>query len=216
MGTVLAMTVRIRFLLLILLSLGACTETRLEGSVPLDGPAVTARPTVAVPAVPGERLLAEIVADGRSGSYFRNARNGPHVTWAAADESALVTRDGLLTATFGLGYDLLSADVSEARALIRSRRSGRATRVHRYLDGENQVVTRAFLCDLDTAGEGTEYRRIVEACQGADIAFENDYVLAADGRIVTSRQWVGPEIGRIRITRVAPGQQGPVILVAGN
>ncbi len=215
MGTLLAMNTHLLTLVCGLLVVAGCSEARLEGQIPLDGSSGEVRRAFAVSEYPPQRIRGELIASGQSGPFYRNARNGDHVTWRAPDGSALVTRDGALTATFGLGYDLLSADVSDTLGLIRSRRAGSATRVHRYLDGENQVITRAFLCEVEFPGGAGDFRRVRETCNGADITFENSYVLAADGRIVTSRQWVGPRIGVIRLSPLEPRPSGPNIVVVG-
>ena len=203
-------------LLTSLLLLASCAQSRIEGSVLLDRAAPELRRSIALGEFPRERLHAVLIARGRSGTFFRNARNGDHVTWRAADDSAIVMRDGLLTATFGLGFDLLSADVSDTLFLIAQRQNGMATRIHRYLDGENQVVARAFRCDVAwEEGLGAVWR-VREDCRGANITFENHYDLATDGRIVSSMQWVGPDIGAVRLSSLEPGATGPIIAVLGN
>jgi len=60
-------------------------------------------------------------------------------------------------------------------------------RVHRYLDGEDALQIRSFICDITATNPAREI------CQGQDTRFENEYQFDAGGRVIRSRQWVGPE-----------------------
>ncbi len=210
------MSRRLPLLCLAAVVLSACAQSRLEGSVALRDRVPEIERAVALPAGVPESIRAELVAQGRAGVFFRTAGNGDYISWRAPDGSGLVTLHGLLSATFGLGFDLISADVSDIAARLRDGASGDATRVHRYLDGENQILARAFMCEVTIASAPAGRRRVSETCVGADRTFENSYVLDGQGRIVTSSQWVGPEIGHIRLSRLDATGERPVVLVAGN
>ncbi|MDJ1017531.1 MAG: YjbF family lipoprotein [Paracoccaceae bacterium] len=179
--------------------LAACSDYKLTGSTPLGrDPAPRSEPPIAV-AGPATLLQARLAADGRQGSFAKVARTGDYETWRAADGSALALRGRLVTATYSLGNDLYSADVRDTLDRLQGRGAGEALRVHRYLDGENQIVTRAFRCIVRKTGSGGLVIAR-EACQGADIGFENRYTLTPSGRILTSRQWIGPEVGAIDLS----------------
>lgn len=190
--------------LLGLLVTTACTQMRLEGSIPLGG-AGPPETQSAVALLPDDlkRLRAELVALGRSGTFFETVKTGEHTTWRGLDGSALVTQNGLVTATFGLGFDLISADVSDTWSRLRRTRPGEATRIHRYLDGENQVVTRAFRCEVSFSKQGSQTYLATEACRGSDVSFVNTYDILRDGAILTSLQWIGPELGFLRLGPLA-------------
>ena len=136
------------------------------------------------------------------------ARNGPVVTWLSQDNISLSLEDGMVISTRGLGDELMSADVEEPLAALRGARET-AVRVHRYIDGERQLVPRSFVCTYalagPEAGRSQAARVVVERCQSVDLAFENRYWLTRDGRIWKSRQWLGPENGHIETELLRPG-----------
>ncbi len=122
------------------------------------------------------------------------AENDGVRTYLSPDQISFSVRDGILVATRGLGDDLMSADVSDVLPRIRAG-SGRAVRVHRYLDGENQLILASFVCDYGRGSGGV----VEESCQGEDRSFVNRYNLGGGGQIVTSDQWVGVGQGSYRI-----------------
>ena len=84
----------------------------------------------------GPLILAQIEKAGLLTALGETGRNGAVRTFATPNEQTLVFRDGLLTATRGLGNDLMSAKTAAVAALILNRRPGTAARTYRYLDGE--------------------------------------------------------------------------------
>jgi hypothetical protein len=121
------------------------------------------------------------------------ARNGNVETYFTPDGISVSLRDGIVVATRGLGFDLMTADVSDVYRAMRAGQS--AVRIHRYLDGENHVIIRSFICDY--AGR-TE---VIETCHTEGFTITNSYRLAG-GRIIASRQWISPQRGYIRIESV--------------
>ena len=194
----------IRLLLLIgTLGIAACTQARLDGTVALGSELVPEAPTEIV-LLPDtlERIRAELIALGRSGTFTKVVETRGATTWRAGDGSALVTRGGMVVSTYGLGFDLVSADVSDTLSLVGARRSGDAVRVHQYLDGENQVETRAFQCTVVLRQSDASSSRMTEDCRGADVLFENSFTIGKDGAVTSSRQWLGPDVGYLRLTGV--------------
>ncbi|MCH2163662.1 MAG: YjbF family lipoprotein [Marinovum sp.] len=134
-------------------------------------------------------------------------RNKSVHTWGTADGTQVSLDRGIITATKGLATDLVSAGLAEVRAAVRGQRS-RATRVHRYYNGENQIILRAFVCDYGrtsgVAGENLAGRftatRVVETCSaGGGGTFQNTYFLDSRGTVRTSTQWVSPQAGYAEI-----------------
>ena len=154
-------------------------------------------------------MLAEIPARRAAASLIVAGTNGSHVTWVSGDGISLTLQSGLLTASRGLGYDLMSADVSQSLLLLQGN-SGTAVRVHRYLDGENQITLRSFVCSASPAGAESvdlitrrvSARIVAENCASSGESFTNRYWIAGSGHIIKSEQWVGPETGMIRLLRV--------------
>lgn len=134
-------------------------------------------------------------------------QNGSYKTWATGDRRSVTFRRGIVTATRGLGQDIMSSDTQQVSTLINGRRSGNATRAYRYLNGQNQTVTLSFDCSVNTAGRA-HYRmgqvnaaavRVVETCQSDRLTIENTYLVSSSGTVVQSRQWLGPINGYFSI-----------------
>lgn len=142
------------------------------------------------------RPMSIVTIEDRSSSGIVSLidANGAYRTYGNASRQALVFHNGLLSATRGLGDDLMSSDIDTA-GLIVSRKDGQATRVSRYLDGEGKTIEARMTCSVSvgenkTVGLGTG-RVVSEACtsDGADI--NNSYVVDGQGRVLWSRQWHG-------------------------
>ncbi|SEK69895.1 Group 4 capsule polysaccharide lipoprotein gfcB, YjbF [Roseovarius nanhaiticus] len=134
-------------------------------------------------------------------------RNGDYVTFGSADRRSLTLKHGMLTATRGLGYDLMSADVEQVYRLIRTRTEGAAPRVNRYLDGENQTRPLSVWCQIkqgnssasSAAGLPAGTVGMLESCVSDGATFQNSYQVTPDGRIVQSRQWISPLNGYVTV-----------------
>lgn len=127
-------------------------------------------------------------------------RNGAHVTFGTPDRRSVTLKNGIVTATRGLGNDLLSAEVDAVARLISARSEGAARRINRYLDGENLTVELDPWCQVKLAGPGAvglgevhvPTTRVLESCITNNRTFQNSYQVSPDGRIVQSRQWISP------------------------
>lgn len=138
-------------------------------------------------------LIVELEKSSQAALLVGVAVNDRVITYLTLDDVSLAIADGVLIATRGLGFDLMAADVSDfERALVSG--GGPTKRVHRYLDGEGKLFNRTFACDVAIEG-----RTITETCEGEGQAFTNTYATNAIDWIISSRQWIGPEHGYIRI-----------------
>ena len=140
------------------------------------------------------------------------ARDGEYETWLTSEGSSITTRAGFLQATHGLGQGLLAADVSEPMAMVRSGAEGTAIRFHSYLDGNDEVVIRTYVCDIENRGQdiveletaSINTRLAAEVCNSMDQEFENLYWLdPSTNQVVQSNQWAGEFLGVIA-TQVVP------------
>ncbi len=123
--------------------------------------------------------------------------NGQVATFTTPDGVSFALNNGLLIGSRGLGDDLMSADVAATLRAIAAGGGRGLIRVHRYLDGEEQMFVRSFVCDL-VAEEPGAFR---ERCQGETLQFENIYRIGANGAVASSRQWIGPERGYLSLER---------------
>lgn len=135
-------------------------------------------------------MIAQLESNERASILVRKGENRNVETYFTPDNISISLQEGVLIATRGLGFDLMSADVSDTIAGLR--RGGRAVRIHRYLDGEDQIVIKSYICDY--RGNAS----VTETCHGKGHTFENSYQMSA-GQIIASRQWIGPHHGYIRL-----------------
>ena len=129
--------------------------------------------------------VTEMPETGQAALVYAIGRNGDVTTYSTLDNVTFAYQRGVLVGTRGLGFDLISADVGDVQRALRQ--GGRAVRVHRYLDGEDALQIRSFICDITATNPAREI------CQGQDTRFENEYQFDAGGSVIRSRQWVGPE-----------------------
>lgn len=148
-------------------------------------------------ALGGVLLLVDLPARNMAAGMFPIAQNADVSTWSTQDRQVSVSvRDGLLVATRGFGFDLLSAQTApSAKALLSLKQ---AKRQFQHLDGENQVVSTQYSCRYERSKNV-----IREFCETPKHSFQNTYEFDANGNIARSRQWVSPQIGYIVVELLA-------------
>lgn len=97
----------------------------------------------------GPVILIEIPRSAQIAAAVPVGRNGDHVTWGTADRRSLTTHHGVITATRGLGQDLMSSDISEPFLTIQTGVSRQATRVHRFLSPEYAEIDHPIDCRVE-------------------------------------------------------------------
>jgi hypothetical protein len=130
---------------------------------------------------------------------------GDLVTWETSDGSAITLRQGLLIETRGLGADLMSAAVPSPAQLVSP--GGTHTRVHYYLDGEDNTIRRDYSCEMSLVGPETieiverSYATIhvTETCRSAAGKITNQYWFESNGNIRQSLQWVSRGVGYLKL-----------------
>lgn len=157
--------------------------------------------------------VALAVVEGRNATALltRIETNGAYQTWGTPDRRTITTRGGVVTATRGLGNDIMSSSISDSLALISARKPGSATRVMRYLDGGNATVQLVATCQYAvggtqrvTAGELTNVAttKVTETCAAGERTFTNTYLVDRKGMLVQSRQWLSPQSEHILFQRL--------------
>lgn len=145
-------------------------------------------------------LIATLEQSRASSVLIKQQSNGSVSTYFTPDGISVSLNGGVLVATRGLGFDLMSSDTAQSRSAILARGGQGVVRLHRYLDGENHTALRSFVCDV----RRQEHGWLQETCHGDGITFENSYLLGRGGRIIKSKQWVGPRKGYITIESTDP------------
>lgn len=141
--------------------------------------------------------------------------NGPYRSYATATSQTVTLRGGLITATRGLGRDLMRADVVQVLDRLTRGSAGAAQRSMEVLDGEDVTRTLLFDCDIAHGAPGLEprpaqaARLMQESCRGANddaagLAFTNSYAMGDGGRILMSRQWLPVSSGAMLLEELRP------------
>lgn len=145
-------------------------------------------------------LIAELPKLKIAAVVFQVAQNGGATTWFAEDGVGFSTKSGLLLSTRGIGHDLMSSYVDQSLAMIKGHGKGvgAATRLHRFLDGEDQEVLYRFTCTYSRTKS-----HVLENCETKDLAIENQYWLDKTGEIWRSKQWAGLRNGYILLEKPA-------------
>lgn len=155
-------------------------------------------------------LLVEMPQVEVATTVLQASVQGKHVTWGSADGGAVVLNSGVLFATRGVGWDLLSAETRPVEQHLAARRSGSYSRAYRHLDGLDRIVVTDVTCSLQNRGPVTievlERRhsttRFDESCSGGGEQFVNSYWIGGDGTLWKSTQWVSPRVGQAVLQRL--------------
>ncbi|WP_135502872.1 YjbF family lipoprotein [Roseovarius aestuariivivens] len=132
--------------------------------------------------------------------------NGPYRTWAAwgtTERRSVTTRGDVITATRGLGTDLMSSNVNGLLRMVTGLKDGIERQVLRHLDGENQIVETVADCAFTPDGPQsfssgeirTRVTRVDVFCKTETGRFNNYYLVSAGGRIVEAKTWLGDGLG---------------------
>lgn len=155
-------------------------------------------------------LLAVREDDDIAATFTPIGGEGDIVVWQTPSGGQLMIRRGVVIATRAYGHDIASSDVDGVPAAI-ARGSGRAERVHHYLDGEGRMRLRSLACRYAAAPGGdktlfgltlSRTRLVTETCKTSRQAITNTYLFDSAGTLWESRQWFGPEVGMVRLTRL--------------
>ncbi|MDD8023201.1 MAG: YjbF family lipoprotein [Paracoccaceae bacterium] len=176
---------------------------RAAATAPVQAPNPAQLAQAALASVKGPVLLATFEAVGAPTVLGMVGENGTMRSYQTPDQRGVMLRAGLLAGTRGYGRDLMSADTDAVARLIRARQAGSAPRVQRYLDGNGVerpvpmtcTVTPGASMTQELAGIAYSGQQVSEHCEGSGAVIDNGYLVAADGRVLVSRQWVGPGLG---------------------
>ncbi|WP_415182235.1 YjbF family lipoprotein [Phaeovulum sp.] len=160
----------------------------------------------------GPLLLATIETQGATTVLGMIGENGSKRTYATPSQQNVVLQDGVLIATRGLGRDLMSADPGATPQLLATRTPGKSHRIQRYLDGEgierplrlSCTLTRGTTQSYSFAGVNWTGMQMVEVCSASGLSIGNSYLVAENGQIILSRQWIGPGLGYVALQTLRP------------
>lgn len=153
-------------------------------------------------------LIAQIENRAARGTLVEvQSREG--VTAYLSAGGSLITLDrGFLTATRGLGGDLMSSEQARVIPMVLAGREGAAERTFRHLDGDDRLVSERFVCRVENRGRREIIARdgrtvqtslMAEICLSETGELRNLYWVGGDGHLVQSRQWAGALLGMIAL-----------------
>jgi hypothetical protein len=162
-------------------------------------------------------IWGRLASDSSPTLMYATAQNGPYVTYFSPFRQSITLRGSQVTATRGLGWDLLSAWSSPADPVTRPTRPADwpagVERTYEFpADGpRGRIETYACRIERGPARElvilqrrhvGVEFS---ETCTGPAGTFENLYFAdAATGFVWRSLQWTGPRMELLDIQVLEP------------
>ena len=181
-----------------------------------EGQAIPTRAQLAASGLQGTALVLVIEDLGVGAALTPELANGRTITWRTADGVTVSTRAGVVAATRGLGQDVLEAITAPLEAALAAGSAADYRRGLTVLDGSNRPSVVVMTCNLrpgpGRSASGIVLRSWIETCglsrpEGGVAApgrIRNEYLVGTGpiaGRMVVSRQWVGPYTGFITLNR---------------
>jgi len=123
--------------------------------------------------------------------------------WVSPTGQTFTLKQGMLTSTRGMGFDLMSVEADEAIAIFQRGAEGNVNKIYRFLDGEDQIVEAVAQCTISPRGSETvttvagvtrSARKMRETCLIGRQTL-NNYFWIAGGQVIQSQQWASDEIG---------------------
>ncbi|WP_102227033.1 YjbF family lipoprotein [Acidimangrovimonas sediminis] len=131
-------------------------------------------------------------------------------TWLSADGAEVMVRDGMLVETRGLMEDMMTSDVSQSAALVHARSAGQAKRFQSHLNGDHDILIRAYVCNITKGGDealkfgkiSVPTQKMFEDCIGEyGDKFRNIYWVGQGGKIYQSLQYISANGGRLALRK---------------
>ncbi len=223
--------------LALVLTLGACSSQGFNPIVveavkvvnPWDKPKEQAAPAAAKPmtraaidAADVASIFARLVDDKSPTLMTAVTNNGGYVTYASPLRQTLTLRGSQVTASRGLGWDLLSATSSQpdplTRAIPPAQWPSHVTRSYEFPSDSPNGRIETFDCrfefgtvtDIVILQQPHRGVQVSETCSGPSGTFENLHLAdVSTGFVWRSLQWLGPKQGLIDIEVVLPYTGSP-------
>jgi hypothetical protein len=174
-------------------------------------PAALARASYQV--VPGPLIFVNLPEFSVAAPMVPFGENRGFRTWSTAEKQTLTTRGAIMSATRGLGDDLMRASVEGVAQAVATGSGASVARTTWHLDGNEAFIIRRFDCTVRTmgreeitlgSGERISGAQVREDCVSDDTSFRNTYWKDENGTVRRSRQWVSPIVGYAEIEVLRP------------
>lgn len=130
-------------------------------------------------------------------------KNGLYATFGNAQRQAIIFRNGMITSSRGLGGDLMSSGSDVLLNRVSRRAEGQVPYVLRFLTPEDVTLALTLSCTVTRGKDvaldvGRSKRRgttMTATCSGSGVTFTDTFIVAPNGFILSTRQWMGPTLG---------------------
>ena len=148
--------------------------------------------------------------NGQNGTLTRYPGQGFGDIWLGADGAIITLNKGILKATRGMRNDLMGAN-SSIPNWSQIRKPASYKKELYYLDGNNQIYSKKFTCNIETDGSHSSItifdvdfvvKKYDEKCSGDGSRITNFYFVDSDGIVRRSFQYHGATLGSMLIERL--------------
>ncbi len=161
-------------------------------------------------------IRARVGEDTRGVMLYGRAVNDEFVTFASQLQQTMTLQGSLITGTRAIGYDMLSlrTDAGDPvtvptppeewpRSLNRDYRFTGDTPGGRLISVRCRL-TKGSEHELELLDKTFATTIMTVRCAGDGVRFTNYHMVQADGQILTSAQWLGPDQGMVEIDILEP------------
>ncbi len=161
-------------------------------------------------------IRARVGDDTKGVMLYGRAVNDNYVTYASQLQQTMTLQGSLITASRAIGYDMLSlrTDAGDPVTVPTPPDEWRATisRDYRFTGDTPGGRLISVICSTRKGPENelelldkTFSTTIMEVrCAGDGVRFTNYHMVQADGQILTSAQWLGPDQGMVELDILEP------------
>ena len=154
-------------------------------------------------------LFVEL-SSGQNGTLTPYPGKGVGQTWLGADGATVTLEKGILKASRGMGDDVMGGETLIPQ-WTNIKKTAEYKRKISFLDGNNQIVSRTFLCKIAKTDDGIiiniwnidfEVVLYEEYCSGNSGKIKNEYYLDRYNIVRKSKQYHSETVGYITIERL--------------
>ncbi len=165
----------------------------------------------------GLAIVRARVGDDTNGvMLYARSINDNYVTFASQLQQTLTLNGSLITASRAIGFDMLSLRSDPHDPVTQNIPPedwpARATRDYRFTgdtpEGKLVSVSCRFIkgpaYELELLDKTFDTTIMQGQCRGDGVSFTNIHLVQADGQILQSAQWLGPDLGMVEIDILEP------------
>lgn len=150
-------------------------------------------------------FFARIPSRGTISILVETSKSAGYTTYFTSYVESITARNGMITATRGIGGDLMSSSVDQNSSLLTNTQEGSAVRTMRHIGKNERIEELRFDCEIkkgatyryDFGEISTKVTEMIERCNANGLEFTNNYLIDATGFAVKSSQWLSPTFGKL-------------------